>query len=279
MNVIEKLKELYADGSKHDNYQNLPVFVQKELGFNVTIDENWRGDTARYNYFVDTLKFKAGEKIADIGANTGFFTLSLADKYPQSTFIAYELNPQHVHFINEIAAHFKMANVQTRNIPVDMVGAEKMETLDYMLHFNVLHHAGVDFDKEKINDLPAYREYCIKYLSLLKNATTHLIYQMGYNWGGNKLNPIIPLQNDLEKITYTLDLFSHSGWKLNSIALCRKVNGTHILENVPQHFIDELLIIAAGKENASQDLMDYLKMFNFEGLSEFYRRPIFNVSK
>lgn len=43
MNLKEKLQELYNNESKHYRYQNIPKFVQKELGYYEKIDESWRG--------------------------------------------------------------------------------------------------------------------------------------------------------------------------------------------------------------------------------------------
>src|SRR3546814_1231985 len=46
------------------------------------------------------------------GANTGFFTLSLAYAHPQAEFIAVEANANHARFIELVANYFEIRNVR-----------------------------------------------------------------------------------------------------------------------------------------------------------------------
>jgi hypothetical protein len=278
MDVIERLKTLYAAGNKHDNYQNLPGFVQERLGFNVIIDENWRGDTARFNFFQSELNFLPGESATDIGANTGFFTLSLAHHFPKAKFIACEINPDHVEFIREIASHFNMTNVEAIELAVDMKGIEQLPVTNHMLHFNVLHHAGVDFDKGTIPDENNFFDYSVSYLSALKRKTKNLVFQMGYNWGGNKLKPIVPLVEDARKLTYTIQLFQRSGWSVNDIAHCSRTQGMLAYQKMPMNILDDLKSAAAADHDVEEESVQYLSGLGLENLSEFYRRPIFITS-
>lgn len=276
MNVIERLKNLYAGGNKHDNYQNLPAFVQDELGFNVVIDENWRGDTARYDFFLKELNFNPNETVIDVGANTGFFSLSLANKYPQTKFIAFELNNLHVNFIREIATYFKMANMTAERLSVDFEGVQKIVNCDCILHFNVLHHAGVDFDKGMIKDLDDYFEYAVKYLTVLSEKSNKMVFQMGYNWGGNKLQPIVALQDDVEKLLYSLRLFKTAGWEIKEIAHCNRINNILGYYKMPADILNGLLQSTSNlSKKPTEDLVNYVASKNPAELSEFYRRPIF----
>lgn len=279
MNVIDRLKSLYAAGNKHDNYQNLPLFVQEQLGFNVQIDENWRGDTARFNFFQSEMNFKPGETVLDVGANTGFFTLSLAHRFPGSKFIACEMNPDHVAFIREIADHFNMKNVDAQVMSVDMKGIGEIPESDYMLHFNVLHHAGVDFDKGMVSDEKNFRSYAVNYLSALRKKTKNMVFQMGYNWGGNKLKHIIPLQEDITKHTFTIGLFHSSGWKVHDVALCSRKEGVLRYSKMPASILEHLTAAASGAEKINDQTISYIAGMEPESLSEFYRRPVFIVSE
>jgi hypothetical protein len=278
MNVIERLKVLYAAGNKHDNYQNLPLFVQERLGFNVQIDENWRGDTARFNFFEKELNFQRGETVIDVGANTGFFTLSLAHRFPEAKFIACEMNPDHVDFIREIATHFDMNNVDAATVAVDMGSIKEIPASDYVLHFNVLHHAGVDFDKGQVEGEKDFFGYATSYLQALRQKTNNIVFQMGYNWGGNKLKPIVPLQDDLAKLTYTLKLFLYSGWSVDEVALCSRENGVLTYHKIPAGVRNNLFAVSENGGEADEATTQYLAGLSLEKLSEFYRRPIFTVS-
>ena len=68
----KKLADLYNDQTKHARYQNIPEFVCQALNYSESIDENWRGDSARYQYLLKEFSLGAEHVFGDIGANTGF---------------------------------------------------------------------------------------------------------------------------------------------------------------------------------------------------------------
>src|SRR5690606_37727965 len=150
---------LYADSSKHSVYQNVPDFVSAELGYTEAIDEGWRGDRQRLAFLAECRTPADGETWLDFGANTGFFTLSLAHEFPQTAFLAVEANPNHARFIEKVANYFEMRNVEVIQQAVGLRELPALPGTDFMLHLNVLHHAGHDFDKElvpSLSDFPAY---------------------------------------------------------------------------------------------------------------------------
>lgn len=273
----DKLTELYNDGSKHSRYQNIPEFVKKEIGYTEKIDENWRGDTARFDYLSKTVSFANGLKIGEVGANTGFFILSLAQANPFSMFYAYEINDKHAEFILDIADAFTMTNVFVKSFGVDLAGIENLEELDILLNYNVLHHAGVDFDTDKIATVEEYEAYAVEYLRRMKDKVKKMVFQIGYNWGGNKLKPIIALQDDAEKIAFTTRIFKMAGWEIEDISLHTRDND--ILEYIPlkHEVIIELNNASIGSEkDIVVNNLDLQRMSNY---SEFYRRPIFIVKR
>src|SRR6266496_1777913 len=93
--IKDELKALYGDASKHSAYQSIPDFVSAALGYSEVIDEGWRGDKPRLAYLLRTRQPADGELWGDFGANTGFFTLSLAYRYPNVRFAAIEAHPNH----------------------------------------------------------------------------------------------------------------------------------------------------------------------------------------
>lgn len=271
----EKLEALYNDGSKHSRYQNIPEFVRNELGYTETIDENWRGDTARFTYLTETLPFGEGKSIGEIGANTGFFTLSLAHANPTSTFYAYEINPTHAAFIQDIGESFQMKNLVVKAQGVDMEGIALMETHDILLNYNVLHHAGVDFDSDKLASVEDYEAYATEYLKRMSSKTKKMVFQIGSNWGGNKLKPIIPLSDDAEKVAFNARLFKNSGWNILDISLHTRMNGTLAYRAVSAEILDQINRCPIGEEKKLiEKLVD---LSEFPSFSEFYRRPIFIV--
>lgn len=271
--VLKKqLTKLYKDNSKHSNYQNIPEFVKERIGYSEVINEEWRGDTARYKYILQELDIINPTSICDIGANTGFFALSIAHKYPDCKVTAFEGNQNHVEFMNMIKKAFSMNNIEIVNQYIDYDNIDKLGTYDVMLNLNVMHHAGVDFDKDKTG-FDNLDEYLIKYLKKITAKTSYVIYQMGYNWGGNKSKPIVELHNDLGKIQYSSDVFDKSGWTIKKISHTMK-NGSMKYENYPDAFIN---IQNKGYHNPL--LSNYIKVLQLNTFSEFYRRPIFVLRK
>lgn len=271
----EKLEALYNDGSKHSRYQNIPEFVRNELGYTETIDENWRGDTARFTYLTKKLQFGEGKSVGEIGANTGFFTLSLAHANPTSTFYAYEINPTHAAFIQDIGESFQMKNLVVMAQGVDMEGIALMEQHDILLNYNVLHHAGVDFDTNKIASVEEYEMYATEYLKRMAGKTKTMVFQIGSNWGGNKQKPIIPLSDDAEKIAFNARLFKNAGWTIVDIALHSRLSGSLEYRALSADVLEHINACIVGEEKALiENLVD---LSEFPGFSEFYRRPIFIV--
>lgn len=271
----EKLEALYNDGSKHSRYQNIPEFVRNELGYTETIDENWRGDTARFTYLMNALSFGDGKSIGEIGANTGFFILSLAHANPSSMFYAYEINATHAAFIQDIGESFQMKNLEVKAQGVDMEGIAAMDNHDILLNYNVLHHAGVDFDTDKIASVEDYEAYATEYLRRMAAKTKKMVFQIGSNWGGNKLKPLIPLSDDAEKIAFNARLFKNAGWKILDISLHTRQNEVLAYRAIPSDVLNQINQCPVGEEKAIVEKL--VDLSEFPGFSEFYRRPIFIV--
>ena len=259
-----ELQRLYADSSKHSVYQNVPDFVSAELGYTEAIDEGWRGDRQRLAFLAKSRTPADGETWLDFGANTGFFALSLAHDFPQTAFLAVEANPNHARFIERVARFFEMRNIEV--IP-RAVGLRELPTLphsDFMLHLNVLHHAGHDFDAELVLEKSGFAEYARRYLTSLRAVTDAMLFQMGSNWGGDRNQPLVDVRADAEKLATFGAWLRDSGWNPLAIAYAhRRENGRIEYERQ-----DEPASGQPGEAAGSWAFLD-----GFPG--EFYRRPLF----
>ncbi len=255
INLRDEIKNLYEISSKHSNYQNMPYFVSDELGYKVEINEEWRGDTARYLFLKENIEFKKDTNVADVGANTGFFTLSFANNNTTTNFFAYEINENHSKLISLIKDAFEMSNVSVLNTGVDYSTINDIPKYDIMFHLNILHHAGVDFDKNYVKDVNDFYKYALNYLTLLRNKCSVLVFQMGYNLGGNKANPIVSTNDVLEMFKYQINLLIDSGFLIDKIALYDKENKRYKIVNV-------------------LNLPDELDRYSLINNSEFYKRPL-----
>lgn len=263
-NFKAELQRLYADSSKHSVYQNIPDFVSAELGYTEAINEGWRGDRQRLSFLRECRAPADGETWLDFGANTGFFTLNLAHEFPRTTFLAVEANPNHARFIEKVAHYFEMSNVE---VVQQAVGLRELATLprtDFMLHLNVLHHAGHDFDREFVRHLGDFPEYAKRYLSALRLSTGAMLFQLGSNWGGDRDQPLINTQDDAGKLALFKEWLLDSGWFPRTVAYAhRTANGSINYTNTT-----ETPAIQSAPESKRWKFLD-----QFPG--EFYRRPLF----
>jgi len=259
-----ELQRLYADSSKHSVYQNVPDFVSAELGYTESIDEGWRGDRPRLAFLAECRTPATGETWLDFGANTGFFTLSLARQFPRTSFLAVEVNPNHARFIERVANYFEMRNVEVIQRAVGLRELPTLPRSDFMLHLNVLHHAGHDFDAELVPKKGDFAEYARRYLSSLRAVTNAMLFQMGSNWGGDRNQPLVDVRADAEKLATFGAWLRDSGWTPIAIAYAhRREDGRAEYERLDGHAAEQ-----SGEGSPSWAFLD-----RFPG--EFYRRPLF----
>lgn len=265
-----ELQKLYADASKHSVYQNVPDFVSAELGYIERIDEGWRGDRPRLAYLLAVRKPAPNETWIDFGANTGFFTLSLAHRFPHSTFVAVEAHAHHAEFIRRVARHFRMSNVKVIQRAVGLRELSSLPQADFLLHLNVLHHAGADFDADLVPARSRFPQYAVEYLAGLGECTSDMLFQLGSNWGGDKQQPLVGVRDDAEKLRTFTGWLRGAGWQPEAIAYAsRQGRDSIVYENLDPTVVRKL---ADGDAQASAGC-DWHGLDDFPG--EFYRRPLF----
>ena len=255
------LLERYNDGSKHSIYQNIPSFIEAELQLNPKLDNLWRSDTPRWNLLKDFFRENPFSNVADVGANTGYFSFNFAREFPGSKVTALELNENHADFIKKLADYFEVRNVQSKCEKITLENVKNFPVHDVILYMNIAHHIGHDFNPEVSNKNTLDKDIT-SILSGLSKKCTWMVFQMGYNWGGNKQKPIIELNDDLKKFSWTKDIFDNSGFEVAQTSIATKVG-----EVMEYREID----IAVSDEQLQQQLND-LKV---EENSEFFRRPFF----
>jgi hypothetical protein len=271
--LLAKLDSLYHDQTKHAVYQDVPDFVREALGYAVATNEQWRGVGSRWEYMRTHLDF-THERVLDVGANTGFFTLSLAKAHPTAVCTALEGNSNHAEFIQEVAAHFNLHNVRILRQYLDFASLEQLGLYDTVLLNNVLHHAGVDFDRGLVQTRQKLFDYLVDYLGKLKNHCRRLVFQMGYNWGGNKQQPVVALADDPGKCLYVSRALRQAGWNLAALALPYRIDGRMPVEHrdAPKDVVDAA---NAGDEVLLRKRIEQTLDPAVPEFSEFYRRPIF----
>src|SRR3546814_2247814 len=86
-------------------------------------------------------------------------------------------------FIELVANYFEIRNVRVLNRAVGLFDLPTLPHSDFMLHLNVLHHAGHDFDTKHISDISSFQNYSRRYLASLRRITDAMLFQIGSNWG------------------------------------------------------------------------------------------------
>jgi hypothetical protein len=268
-----ELVKLYTDPSKHSAYQSIPDFVSHAIGYQVRINEDWRGDRVRLEYILARLPSHELHQWGDFGANTGFFSLSLAHDTPTRQVLAIEANPNHANFIQRISDVFEINNISVAEQSITIDGLATIPRQDVLLHLNVLHHAGADFDKGRVTGPSDFLAYAQTYLERLHACTRILVFQVGTNLWGDKSKPIIDYREDAAKYELLSQLLLRSGWKIDDVAYAKWREG----KPVCYQSLSDVMRDAARP--TARQLQAALNQFDLSRhLGEFYRRPLFICS-
>ena len=125
-----KLK--YFTGKENKNHK---IFLKSGIALNVNKNE---GDlTTLYEVFVDE-DYNFGNtanrniNILDIGANVGYFSMYIANKYPESKVFSFEPFPETFSKLNNHLTQNNFKNIYTFNLAVsDMEGTSKFYSFEW----------------------------------------------------------------------------------------------------------------------------------------------------
>jgi len=255
---IEQLKQLYDRGSKHSNYQILPLQLAKLLGGEIEQTQS-RYENERLKYITDRIDFK-GRSVLDIGGNTGFFVFELLAK-GASNFHHYEGDINHSRFV-KLASEVLGVEEQIRTTN-DYYSFDKSERQEYdiVLLLNVLHHLGDDYGNSSWN-LKKVKENIILQLNSLAEKSKLLVFQMGYCWKGNPSEALFENGTKSEMIEF-LRMGIRDHWDIVNVGIpCLVENKIEYCtidsENVQRRdelgeFLNRPLIILQSKVNQMED--------------------------
>lgn len=224
MEKIQKLIGLINENGKHSSYQQLPSDVRNNYS-KVLSEVNWspsRLDIPRLNWIVDVMKSIKVGTITDIGANSGFFSVELRNAFDASC-ISYEPHLPHakaIGLIKEICAinDFQLA---VKNAGVSLNDVRELNNSDLLVFLNVLHHAGDDFDSDKVKTIKDWKTYSSKYLEQLTGKFKYMFFQLGNAWMGSG----VKLFDDRTCFSETINLLENSGWKVECAGLIENFIG------------------------------------------------------
>ncbi len=283
--LVRQLQGLYADLSKHSVYQSLPPFIEEALGLRFDIDPLWRGDSVRLQHILqhaNTAKWQLDcASWCDFGANTGFFSLSIAHQMPHAKVLAVEANSNHAAFIAALRDAFSLNRLLVLSQNVGRGGLEELGRHSVLLHLNVLHHAGFDFDRDDVKGIADFSLYAHEYLRRLTLNAHHLVFQMGSNLWGQKTLPIVAFDDEPAKIKLYAKWLIDAGWRIEDIAYATRVSplAEGDKPSVGYRSLPSALVPQCSDWAAKDDLLTFLESLRLhEHPGEFYRRPLFICS-
>jgi len=244
-----RLTELYDKASKHSQYQVLASPIRSVMdGALGNVRSRWEEE--RLHFMLSRLSFD-GATIADVGGNTGYFTLELVDRGVCKA-LYIEGNKAHSEFVREAVSLLGW------NDRVDVVsrylGFEEDQDrfeVDVCLLLNVLHHVGDDYGAG-VRSVSQAKDAILDSLRQLAGMARYLVFQLGYNWKGDIRHPLF--ENGEKKelidfIRYGVDEY----WDIESIGVAQRLSGGRVVYT------------EVGPRNIGRD----------DRLGEFLNRPLF----
>lgn len=247
----KELIELYNKTSKHSGYQLLHPKVAELLPFS-EVQAQSRHESERLDYLVRNFDFR-GKVVADIGGNTGYFT-----------FAALEQGAAHVHYFEGNREHALFVETAARRLCLDQritVEARYIDfahdqpscKVDVIFLLNVLHHVGDDYGPNDFSRADALAHISDS-LAKLASQARFLIFQLGFNWKGNRNLPLFEHGTKSEMIEFVLAA-CEGAWDVKKIGIAQREG--HV---IGYHDLDS--------KNIERD----------DSLGEFLNRPIFILS-
>jgi len=246
MSSITLLRELYAKTSKHSNYQILSERLAAIIGED-HIEVQSRYEHERLDYILSKMNFE-GKSILDIGGNSGFFTFEAIEQGAREVH-HYEGNKEHSIFVKTAAKILNCRNKLTiTNGYYSFQNNEKKYALVLLL--NVLHHLGDDYGDNTLS-IDAAKEQMVTQLNGMARITNHLIFQLGFNWKGNRNICLFENGTKRELIDFVAESTKYF-WEIQSIGIPMKTRKIIIYSDLDD-------------ENIARD----------DSLGEFLNRPLF----
>lgn len=221
----ENLLSLYKIASKHSGYQILPEKLNNIIK-NDDLIINSHYEKERINFILRYLAFK-NMSVLDIGGNIGYFSFTALDqnaKYVEY----YDGNNVFSEFV-ELASKYMLYDSKINvNNEYFMFNKDKIKT-DICFCMNVIHHLGDDFGN--VSDIEKAKDDMASFIVNLSNYSDYLIFQMGFNWKGNRNQSLFENGTKKEMIDFVVK-YCQEKWDILAIGIAQKVNNRIVYEEL-----------------------------------------------
>lgn len=122
-------------------------------------------------------------KLADLGGNSGFFSLSLIDIGLAERSVIYDLEPGAVTAGRRMSESMGLSDrTEYREQALGLEFVNKMDEVDTVLCLNLIHHAGAVFDMEPVQRI-GWDAYALQWLTGLRRRSRLAIFGIGFKGG------------------------------------------------------------------------------------------------
>ena len=251
---LHRLRHLLEGGvGKFGRYQELPPAVLRRCPGAADIGYETRGhipfDGPRYRWLLDNIDV-AGLAVTEVGANIGYFALSVADSGAGSV-RAFEPVTA---FSDACAVLAEICGFEDRLVSINagltLDAIDSLPAVDLVIMLNVMHHAGTVFDQDAVIGKGGWEAYAGDYLKRLAGRARYLFYQVGNSAAGVALFP------GREALPYTHALLTAAGWRVDKVAVVDDFE-TLSLKTVDGDAIGDLRRLWC-RRNEDSGLVDYL---------------------
>lgn len=215
---LDRLVDLYNRTSKHGQYQLLATPLRDRIPSGMLRVKS-RYEPERLEYILRNVPWRRAS-IADIGGNTGFFTIELISQGAQSAFYI-EGNREHADFVGEAVEVLGWQNRITI-LPQYLDFSDDLSpfNVDVCLLLNVLHHIGDDFG-DSTKSIDAAKVRILEILARLARHTRFLVFQFGFNWKGDTRLPLFSNGTKQELIDF-VQAGTRGIWNIRQIGIAEK---------------------------------------------------------
>lgn len=217
---LRALLESHSRSEKHIGYHILPERLNALVAGTGIENRYTFHEPARWAWFADQVDFR-GKSVLDIGCNIGYFLMSALDA-GAARVTGYEGKASCAEFVERAVAELGEASrfeFHPRYFQFD----GEPGRFDVALLLNVLHHLGHDYGDGALAKAAA-KERMLEQLNGLSRQVGTLIFQLGFNWKGNRNDCLFEHGTKAEMIDFvTRGTAAH--WDVQAIGVAERDAG------------------------------------------------------
>ncbi|MFL2755934.1 MAG: hypothetical protein ACJ0BE_01575 [Dehalococcoidia bacterium] len=214
--IKNDLKDTLSFKGRFSHYQELPPCVLNRLN-EIDLPFDYQRaqlplDSSRYSWIISNVDTN-NLNVIDIGANLGYFSIRLASE-ANANVHAYEALKEYAKSIELFSRVCDLEDkLKVTQQSINLNEILDFKNIDLTLHLNVLHHAGVFFDSERVKTTADWYDYAVDHLRLMSNISEKIVIQIGNMWNDQLLF------DSKYSIDYICGLLAKGNWDVKKIGI------------------------------------------------------------